>query len=75
MTQAKHGDTIKVHYTGKLKDGTVFNTSIDRKPLQIKIGENQVIQGFEKAITDINLDESKTVTIPSDEAYGAFLKK
>lgn len=72
MTQAKHGDMVKIHYTGRLEDGTVFDTSIDREPLQIKIGENQVIQGFEKAIIGMNLDESKTVTIPSDEAYGPY---
>ncbi|MEA3224134.1 MAG: peptidylprolyl isomerase [Thermodesulfobacteriota bacterium] len=72
MTQAKHGDMVKIHYTGRLEDGTVFDTSIDREPLQIKLGENQVIQGFEKAIIGMNLDESKTFTIPSDEAYGPY---
>jgi peptidylprolyl isomerase len=72
MTKAKHGDTVKLHYTGKLEDGTVFDTSIGREPLEFKIGGNQVIQGFEKAIIDMNPDESKTVTIPSDEAYGPY---
>jgi len=51
MAQAKHGDTVKVHYTGKLENGTVFDTSIGRgEPLQFKIGEKQVIQGFEKGL-------------------------
>ncbi|MBI5025265.1 MAG: peptidylprolyl isomerase [Nitrospirae bacterium] len=75
MTQAKHGDTVKIHYTGKLEDGTVFDTSIGREPLQFKIGENQVIQGFEKGIIGMNPNESKTITIPSDEAYGPYRKE
>ena len=70
MAQAKHGDAVKIHYTGKLEDGTVFDTSTGRDPLQFNIGENQVIQGFEKGVTGMALNESKTVTIPSDEAYG-----
>ena len=70
MAQAKHGDTVKIHYTGKLEDGTVFDTSTGRDPLQFNIGESQVIQGFEKGVTGMNLNELKTVTIPSDEAYG-----
>lgn len=70
MAQAKQGDTVKIHYTGKLEDGTVFDTSTGRDPLQFNIGENQVIQGFEKGVTGMALNESKTITIPSDEAYG-----
>lgn len=70
MAQAKHGDTVKVHYTGKLEDGTVFDTSIDRDPLQFTIGEGQVIPGFEQAVLGMNPGESKTIRIPTDEAYG-----
>ena len=70
MTKAKHGDTVKLHYTGKLEDGTVFDSSVGREPLEFKIGGNQVIKGFEKAVIDMKPDESKTVTIPPDEAYG-----
>lgn len=70
MAQAKQGDTVKIHYTGKLEDGTVFDTSTGRDPLQFNIGESQVIQGFEKGVTGMALNESKTITIPSDEAYG-----
>ncbi|MGA1825465.1 MAG: FKBP-type peptidyl-prolyl cis-trans isomerase [bacterium] len=70
MSHAKNGDTVKIHYTGKLEDGTVFDSSVDRVPLEFKIGENKVIQGFEKAIVGMNQNELKTVTIPSDEAYG-----
>ncbi|MGB2728247.1 MAG: peptidylprolyl isomerase [Halobacteriota archaeon] len=70
MAQAKHGDTVKVHYTGKLEDGTVFDTSVDRDPLQFTIGEGQIIPGFEQAVLGMNPGESKTIRIPTDEAYG-----
>jgi len=70
MAQAKTGDTVKVHYTGKLDDGTVFDTSVEREPMQFKIGEGQLIQDFEQAVVGMNPGESKTVQIPSDNAYG-----
>ena len=70
MAQAKIGDTVKVHYTGKLEDGTVLDSSINRGPLQFTLGESQVILGFEQAVVGMNLEESKTVNIPADEAYG-----
>ena len=70
MAQAKTGDTVKVHYTGRLDDGTVFDTSAEREPLQFTIGEGQLIQDFEKAIVGMNPGETKTVQIPSDNAYG-----
>ncbi|RZN40109.1 MAG: peptidylprolyl isomerase [Methanophagales archaeon ANME-1-THS] len=71
MRLARHGDTVKVHYTGKLEDGTVFDSSRDRDPLQFTLGEGQVIPGFEQAVVGMNVDESKTVTIPMEKAYGA----
>jgi FKBP-type peptidyl-prolyl cis-trans isomerase 2 len=70
MAEAKQGDTIKVHYTGKLNDGTVFGTSVDRDPLQITIGEGQIVPGIEQAIVGMNPGESKTVKLQPDEAYG-----
>jgi peptidylprolyl isomerase len=70
MAQAKQGDTVKIHYTGKLEDGKVFDTSVDRDPLQFTIGGHQVIEGFEKGVMGMSLNESKTITIPPDEAYG-----
>ncbi len=70
MAQAKHGDTVKVHYAGKLKDGTVFDTSVDHDPLQFTIGEGQIISGFEQAVVGMNPGESKTIKVPTDEAYG-----
>jgi peptidylprolyl isomerase len=70
MTQAKQGDTVNVHYTGKLGDGTVFDTSRNRHPLQFTIGKGQVIVGFEQAVDGMHTGESKTVIIPVDNAYG-----
>ena len=70
MAQAKIGDTVKVHYTGKFGDGMVFDTSIDDEPLEFRIGESQVIPGFEEAVVGMNPGESKTVNIPVDKAYG-----
>ncbi|MCC7565807.1 MAG: peptidylprolyl isomerase [Methanomicrobiaceae archaeon] len=70
MAQAKNGDTVKVHYTGRLEDGTVFDSSYDREPLQFTLGDGQVIQGFEEAIVGMNPGEKKTARVPADEAYG-----
>jgi peptidylprolyl isomerase len=70
MAQAKTGDTVKVHYTGKLDDDTIFDTSADREPLQFTIGEGQLIPDFEQAVVGMNPGESKTIQIPSDKAYG-----
>ena len=70
MAQAKQGNTVTVHYTGKLDDGTVFDTSRSRHPLQFTIGKGQVIAGFEQAVDGMNTGESKTVIIPMDNAYG-----
>lgn len=71
MTQAKTGDTVQVHYTGKLGDGTVFDTSRERHPLRFVLGRGQVIAGFEQAIVGMTTGESKTAVIPVDQAYGA----
>jgi peptidylprolyl isomerase len=70
MAQAKPNDTVKVHYTGKLNDGTVFDSSIEREPLQFTLGEGQVIPGFENAVLGMTAGESKTITIAADQAYG-----
>lgn len=75
MAQAKHGDTVKVHYTGKLENGTVFDTSINRDPLRFTIGEGQVIPGFEQAVVGMNPGESKTTKVPADKAYGPHRKE
>ena len=70
MEQAKNGDTVSVHYTGKLIDGTVFDSSDQREPLKFTLGERQVITGFEQAVEGMATGEKKTVQIPADEAYG-----
>ncbi|MCT7957804.1 FKBP-type peptidyl-prolyl cis-trans isomerase [Laspinema palackyanum] len=70
MSQAKQGDMVKVHYTGKLDDGTVFDSSIDRDPLEFVLGEGQLIAGFEQAVLGMSPGESKTEKIPAEEAYG-----
>jgi peptidylprolyl isomerase len=70
MAQAKKGDTVKVHYTGKLVDGTVFDSSLGREPLRFTIGEGQVIPGFEEAVTGMSPEESRTTEIPAEKAYG-----
>lgn len=64
------GDTVQVNYTGKLVDGTVFDTSVGLEPLEFTIGSGQVIPGFEKAIIGMKVGEKKTFTVVSDEAYG-----
>jgi peptidylprolyl isomerase len=70
MAEARQGDTVKVHYTGKLADGTVFDTSQGREPLQFTIGEHQVIAGFEEAVVGMSEGQEKTAEIPIDQAYG-----
>ncbi len=70
MSQAKDGDAVKVHYTGKLSDGTVFDSSEGREPLAVELGAGQVIPGFEKGLLGMAVGESKTITIEPDEAYG-----
>ena len=69
-TSAKLGDTVAVHYTGKLADGSVFDTSKDRDPLQFVLGQRRVIPGFDKAIAGMSPGEKKTAKIPADDAYG-----
>jgi peptidylprolyl isomerase len=73
MAQAKAGDTVKVHYTGKLDDGTVFDSSVGGEPIEFILGEHHVIPGFEEGVTGMEVGESKTVLIPSDEAYGPHM--
>ncbi len=70
MTAAKTGDSVKIHYTGKLADGTVFDSSNGREPLGFTLGSGEVIPGFDDAVTGMKVGESKSVTIPMDRAYG-----
>ena len=73
--RAKTGDTVQVNYTGKLADGTVFDSSIGRQPLEVILGKGQVIPGFEKAILGMHVGENKTVTISASDAYGPSRKE
>lgn len=70
MTQAKSGDTVRIHYTGTLDDGTQFDSSAGRDPLEFALGGGQVIPGFDSAVDGMAVGDSKTVTIPAEEAYG-----
>ena len=68
--QAKKGDAVQVHYTGKLEDGSVFDSSANREPLGFTVGAGQMIQGFDAAVDGMAVGDKKTVTIPAAQAYG-----
>ena len=70
MSQVKANDTVKVHYTGKLTDGQVFDSSLEREPLEFTLGQGMLIPGFENGILDMAVNEKKTLEIPAAEAYG-----
>ena len=70
MSTAKSGDTVKIHYTGTLEDGTQFDSSSGRDPLEFSLGGGQVIPGFDAAVTGMSVGESKSVTITPEDAYG-----
>ena len=72
MSQVKTGDTVKVHYTGKLDDGTVFDTSAEREPLEFTIGEGRLIPDFEQAVVGMEPGESKNIQIAAENAYGPY---
>ncbi len=72
MSQAKNGDTVKVHYTGTLQDGSVFDSSREREPLEFTLGSGQLIPGFEEAVIGMSIGDSKTITIAADDAYGQY---
>lgn len=71
MSQAKEGSTVKVHYTGKLNNDQVFDSSREREPLEFTVGGGQMIEGFDKAVSGMLVGDNKQVTIPAAEAYGA----
>ena len=70
MKQAKNGDKVKVHYTGMLKDGTVFDTSRNREALEVTLGSGTVIRGLEEALVGMTEGETKELEIAPDDAFG-----
>ncbi len=70
MSQAKSGDTVKIHYTGVLDDGTQFDSSAGRDPLEFEVGSGQVIPGFDQAVDGMSVGEKISVTIQPADAYG-----
>lgn len=70
MQEVQLNNVVKVHYTGKLENGNVFDSSANKDPLQFKVGEGRLIPGFENAVLGMKLNESRTIKIPSEQAYG-----
>ncbi|MHA6264509.1 FKBP-type peptidyl-prolyl cis-trans isomerase [Arenibacterium sp. CAU 1754] len=70
MTQVKTGDTVRIHYTGTLLDGSTFDTSEGRDPLQFQVGSGQIIPGLDVALPGMAVGDKKTVNVPCDQAYG-----
>ena len=70
MSQAQYGDTVTVHYTGRLENGDVFANSQGDEPIEVTIGDGQYIPGFERGVVGMKVGETKTVTIPPEEAFG-----
>jgi peptidylprolyl isomerase len=75
MTQAKQGDKVKVHYQGSLNDGTVFDSSYEREPLEFTLGQGQIIPGFEDAVEGMTPGENKKVTVEPDQGYGQYFEE
>jgi len=71
MTKAKTGDRVKVHFEGYLEDGTVFGSTMDDKPFEFTIGEKNMLSGFENAVIGMQKGDTKTITLPPEEAYGS----
>jgi FKBP-type peptidyl-prolyl cis-trans isomerase 2 len=75
MAAVKEGDTIRIHFTGRLEDGTVFDTSDGGASLEIKVGGGEFLPGLEKGVIGMNVGEKKTIPIPADEGYGKHLEE
>ena len=75
MSKVKEGDNVSLHYTGTLNDGTVFDSSEGKEPLNFTAGANQVIPGFENGVMGMELGESKEFSILPDQAYGDYYEE
>ena len=75
MRQATSGDTVRVHYTGTLDDGSEFDSSAGREPLEFTLGSGQVIPGFDNAVAGMAVGDTKTVTMGPDDAYGQVVER
>ncbi|APQ19066.1 FKBP-type peptidyl-prolyl cis-trans isomerase [Maribacter hydrothermalis] len=75
MSKVKEDSLVRVHYTGKLSDGQVFDSSVNREPLEVKLGQGGLIPGFEKGLIDMEPNEKKTIVIAKEEAYGEKQKE
>ncbi|MBI3653141.1 MAG: peptidylprolyl isomerase [Acidobacteria bacterium] len=75
MSQVREGDTITLHYTGKLDDGTVFDSSVGRQPLRFTVGANEVIPGFEAGAVGMSVGEKRDIVITPDQAYGPYFEE
>ena len=73
MSKVRENDVVKVHYTGKLNDGQVFDSSLEREPLQVELGKGQLIPGFEKGMMGIEIGDPKPIVVPSKEAHGQII--
>ena len=72
MAQAKAGDIVRVHYEGQLSDGTIFDSSLEREPIEFILGQDTVIPGFEQAVIGMEVGESKDVSIPPEDGFGEY---
>jgi peptidylprolyl isomerase len=72
MAEAKAGDKVRVHYKGQLSDGTIFDSSLEREPIEFILGQDTVIPGFEDAVIGMEAGESKDVSIPPEEGFGEY---
>jgi peptidylprolyl isomerase len=70
MTQARSGDTVRIHYTGRFPDGATFDSSTEGEPLEFQLGAGEIIEGLDEAITGMSVGDTSTVSVPADKAYG-----
>lgn len=72
MAEVKSGDTVRIHYVGALTDGTRFDSSEGRDPLEFEVGAGQIVPGLDDALPGMSVGERKTVNVPAADAYGPF---